>query len=103
MAKVICYLQFEPYRHQWQRPGGTISEAKVVAVTQKKPTDLKGERIAVKLTVDFPLEMFDPPEIPEVTIAVPQPDDMRLVLRAVPDVVLADDPSVYYPEEDPDV
>jgi hypothetical protein len=92
VAKVECYLQFEPTWSHWDDVRTAKARgAKVVQVTQNPPTDLKGRRIAVRLSIDFPLELFEPPEMIVAEVTVPEPEDGQVVLRAHPEVVLEDE------------
>ncbi len=68
-VRAIGYLtiQGERYPYGVERP---IRGAKVIAVHQNKPTTLRGDQVAIKVTIELPAAAFDPLH-PEAVIVVP--------------------------------
>jgi hypothetical protein len=78
------YAQVEPSLNY---DGSSVSSAKVVSLTQKKPDRPKGGAVLVKLTIRVPEAAFLPLR-PEAIVVIPE--DMTVV---APLEVVAEDPS----------
>lgn len=83
------YAQVEPEWSSWSNGAGekTLRGAKVVGITQKKPSKQKGGTVLVKLTIRVPDGAFMPLR-PEAIVVIP--DDMTVT---EPVLVEAGDPS----------
>ena len=83
------YAQVEPEWSRWTNWDGerTLEGAKVVNITQKKPTRPRGGTVLVKLTIRVPNGAFLPLR-PEAIVVIP--DDMTVT---TPVEVTAEDPS----------
>lgn len=85
MAKATAYLIVEATRSTWVRPDPEtglrrIDSARIIAVRANRPSLLKLDQIAVKVTVDIPDEAFAP-IMPTALVVVPE----DLVQRPVVD------------------
>jgi hypothetical protein len=69
MVDATGYLVVEGARTRWSPY--RVSVAKIGRVTQKKPTTLHADEIAVKVTIRLPAKAFDALQ-PEAVILVPE-------------------------------
>ena len=69
-VRVVGYLTIQGERWRYGGKNQPITSAKIVAVHQGEPQSLRGDQVAIKVTIELPAAAFDPLH-PEAVIVVP--------------------------------
>lgn len=73
-----AYLIIEGERYRWDSEGAPVRGARIAGSRKKKPSQLTGDQVVVKVTVRLPKAAFEPLR-PEALVVVPE----ELVQHAV--------------------
>lgn len=66
-----AYLIIEGERYRWDPASAPVRGARIAGSRKKKPTQLTGDQVVVKVTVRLPKAAFEPLR-PEALVVVPE-------------------------------